>query len=161
METNQASFSNTTESGDVARKADVGRRLIAGIIDAVIAMVLAMIPWIGPLLSAAYWLVRDGLTLDFMNGRSVGKKVMNLRPVRLDGRAMDIETSVRRNWMFGLGLIGAFLRIIPVLGLLLIILLGFIGLVLVVIELVLVVTDPQGRRIGDRTGNTRVVESVA
>jgi uncharacterized RDD family membrane protein YckC len=51
----------------------------------------------------AYALLRDGLTYDFMDGRSIGKKLMKLRPVRHDGSPMDMATSARRNWPLAFG----------------------------------------------------------
>ena len=90
------------EAGPPA-KPDIGKRAIAVIIDAVIAVVVGLIPIAGGIVATAYWLVRDGLDLEFMDHRSIGKKVMKLRPVTLDGQPLDIATSIKRNWMFGLG----------------------------------------------------------
>ena len=62
------------------RKADVGKRIIAAIIDAVIAIIVGFIPFVGGLVATAYWLVRDGLDIDFMDQRSIGKKLVKLHP---------------------------------------------------------------------------------
>lgn len=140
-----------------AGKADLSKRFIAGIIDAVIAFGIGLIPFIGGLIGAAYWLVRDGMELDFMDHRSVGKKLVKLRPVTLDGSPMDIMVSVKRNWMFALGGIGQLL-IFTIVGILLAIPLFFVMLLLVIVEVVLVLTDPQGRRLGDKIANTIVIE---
>ena len=65
-----------------AVKADIGKRIVAAIIDAVAAgfvgiiLNLILTP-VGGLVAAGYWLVRDGLDFDFMKGRSLGKQVMN------------------------------------------------------------------------------------
>ncbi len=158
-----------TFSTAVGTKAPLGKRAVAVIIDSLIAGVIATVfgflgarmGGIGYLVGAGYMLVRDGLTLEFANGRSIGKQLMGLGVVRLDGRPMDIETSVRRNWtlvigsmLVGIGgllggsigaLIGGFVG-------------GGIGFVIGIIELVLVATDARGRRIGDKTGGTEVVE---
>lgn len=139
-------------------KADLSKRFIAGVIDCVIAVVIGMIPFIGGLIAAAYWLVRDGLEIEFMDRRSIGKKVMKLRPVRLDGRPMDIATSVRRNWMFALGGVVQLLMFIPILGWLLMIPVGLVALALGLLEIFKVVTDSQGRRLGDSMAGTKVVE---
>lgn len=139
-------------------KAELSKRFIAVVIDAVIAVVVGMIPLIGGLIGAAYWLVRDGLELEFMDRRSIGKKMMKLRPVRLDGMPMDIATSVKRNWMFALGGIVQVLLFIPILGWLLIIPVVLIAMVLGLIELYKVVTDQQGRRLGDAMAGTKVIE---
>jgi uncharacterized RDD family membrane protein YckC len=140
-----------------AGKADLSKRFIAGIIDAVIAFAIGLIPFIGGLIGAAYWLVRDGMDLDFMDHRSVGKKLVKLRPVTLDGSPMDIMVSVKRNWMFALGGIGQLL-IFTIVGILLAIPLFFVMLLLVIVEVVLVLTDAQGRRLGDKIANTIVIE---
>ncbi len=141
-----------------AGKADLSKRFIAAVIDGAIAFVIGFIPLIGGIIGAAYWLVRDGLELEFMDGRSIGKKVMKLRPVRLDGQPMDIPTSVKRNWMFALGGVISFLLWIPILGWLLMIPVALIALGLGLFELYKVVTDPQGRRLGDNMAGTKVIE---
>ncbi len=141
-----------------AGKADLSKRFIAAIIDGAIAFVIGMIPFIGGFIGAGYWLVRDGLELEFMDRRSIGKKIMKLRPVRLDGRPMDIPTSVKRNWMFALGGVIQVLLFIPILGWLLMIPVAFIALGFGLFELYKVVTDPQGRRLGDNMAGTKVIE---
>lgn len=140
-------------------KADLGKRVVAAIIDGVISGVLGMaIPMVGGILGAAYMLLRDGLEFDFMNHRSIGKHVMKLHLVSLDGQPLDIGTSIKRNWMFSLGAIIPLLLFIPVLGWIAIPFVALASVVLGVIELVLVITDPEGRRIGDKMANTRVAE---
>ncbi len=139
-------------------KPDTGKRIVAAVIDCVIAAVLNMIPAIGGLVGAAYWLVRDGMEIDFMDRRSVGKKFMKLRPIRLDGQPMDITTSARRNWMFALGGLVWFLKYVWVIGWLLIVPVGLAALVLGLYELYRVLTDPQGRRLGDVMAGTKVIE---
>ena len=67
-------------------KAPLGKRAAALIIDGIIAGVIAAVfgmlgsrmGGIGVLVGAAYTLCRDGLTLEFANGRSVGKQLMGL-----------------------------------------------------------------------------------
>ena len=142
----------------VPGKADIGKRAIAAIIDAVVAMVVGFIPVIGGIIATAYWLLRDGLDVEFMDHRSLGKKVMKLRPVMLDGSPVDITASIKRNWMFALGGIAGFFAM-TIIGLVVAIPLGLIAFVLGIIEVVLVLTDAEGRRIGDKTGNTRVIET--
>ncbi len=143
-------------------KADLGKRFVAIIIDAVVAVVVGLIPIIGWFVAAAYWLVRDGLEFEFMDRRSIGKKLMKLRPVTLDGSPMDVMTSVKRNWMFALGAILQILRMIPFVGWLLMLVLlipvGLAALALGIIEIFLVITDGEGRRLGDKIANTKVIE---
>jgi len=154
--------SDTSSSTEIPEgKAPLGKRALAMLIDGVIGFVFSVIPVIGGLLAAAYFIVRDGLEFDFMKHRSLGKKVMGLRPVRLDGGTVDIETSFRRNWMFGLGGITVFFEWIPLLGLFIAFVVGIIGLVIGLYEIYKVLTDSEGRRWGDNLGGTKVIESEA
>ena len=122
-------------------KASLGKRFLAYLVDAVIAGVLfqvfdifgAFAGGIGGLLGVGYLLLRDGLPVDFAEGRSVGKQLLGLRPVRADGMPMDPVASLKRNWTF----------LVPFLGL---------------VEAVLVLVDKEGRRIGDRVADTTVEE---
>lgn len=139
-------------------KPDTGKRIVAAVIDCVVAAVLNFIPAIGGLVAAGYWLVRDGMEIDFMDRRSIGKKVMKLRPIRLDGQPMTIETSARRNWMFALGGVAWFLKYIPIFGWLLLPIVGLGALALGFYELYRVLSDPQGRRLGDTMAGTKVIE---
>lgn len=133
-------------------KADLGKRIIAALIDGVIAGVAGFIPVIGGLAGAAYMLVRDGLEIDFMDQRSLGKKVMKLRPVRIDGQPMDLVTSVKRNIPFA---IGPLIMVVPILGW---VIGPIVALVIGIVEIILVVTDDEGRRMGDRLAETKVIE---
>lgn len=141
-----------------AVKADLGKRFIAALIDGLLAGGVSLIPFIGGIIGAAYILLRDGLELEFMDRRSIGKKLMKLRPLRLDGQPMDVETSLKRNLPLCIGAVGSIFWIIPILGWILAILLGVIGLIVAIIELVMVLTDAEGRRMGDKLGITKVVE---
>lgn len=140
-------------------KADLTKRIVAGIIDAVLAMVVGFIPLVGGIVSTAYWLARDGLDIEFMPNRSLGKKVAGLKPVTLDGRPVDLETSLKRNWPFAIGGIAQILLFIPVIGWLLMVPVAFLALAAVIVEIVLVITDDEGRRMGDKLAGTRVVET--
>jgi uncharacterized RDD family membrane protein YckC len=145
-------LSPTLQSTGAKGKADLGKRIIAAVIDGVLAGVVTVIPVVGALVGAAYLLVRDGLEFDFMKQRSIGKQVMKLRPVRLDGGPMDIVTSVKRNLPFA---IGPVIMIIPILGW---IIGPVIAMIIGVIEVVLVLTDAEGRRLGDKFADTKVIE---
>lgn len=90
-------------SGPIGGKPDTVARFLAFLIDAVAVAVIGLVPVIGGLVGIAYVLARDGLAFEFMDGRSIGKKLMKLRPVRLDGLPMDLPTSFRRNWPLSLG----------------------------------------------------------
>jgi uncharacterized RDD family membrane protein YckC len=139
-------------------KADLGKRFIAMLIDVLIAIVIGLIPIVGGLIGAAYLLLRDGFDYEFMDHRSIGKKLMKLRPVRMDNQPLDINTSVKRNWMFALGALVQALFFIPVLGWVLIPVVGLASLVIGIVEIVLVVTNPEGIRWGDKLAATKVIE---
>jgi uncharacterized RDD family membrane protein YckC len=153
-------------------KADLVKRFLAMLIDALIAGAMAVVLGIGGttlyglgmLAGAAYILVRDGLELDFADGRSIGKKVMKLRPVRLDGGAMDMNTSIRRNWtlalgnlVWGLAAMAGGLYAFAIAGLLGI--LAYVASLLGLVEGILVLVDKDGRRIGDKMAATQVIET--
>ena len=150
-------------------KPDTAKRFIAKFIDGVIAAVLywivsAIVPgWTagftaGALVAAAYWLVCDGLELDFMKQRSLGKKLMKLRLVRNDGMPMDIEASAKRNWMFTISYFySAFMFGI---GFSLATIVSLAAFAIFVYEVYKVLTDPAGRRWGDELAGTTVVEST-
>ena len=144
--------------GVVADKADLGKRFVAAIIDAVAGIVVGFVPIIGGFIAAAYWLLRDGLEFEFMDHRSIGKKLMKLRPVTLDGSPLDMLASAKRNWMFALGGLISILLFIPILGWILIIPVALASMALGIVELVLVITDKEGRRLGDKIANTKVIE---
>ena len=128
------------------------------IIDSLVVAVLGAVPYIGGIAGIAYFLVRDGLEIDFMDQRSLGKKVVGLRPIRLDGRPMDIETSVRRNWMWGISAVISLLLFIPILGWVLIPFVMLAAVAIGLYEIYNVVTDPEGRRWGDTLAATKVIE---
>ena len=125
-----------------------------------ITIVIGFVPLVGGLAASAYWLVRDGMELDFMDRRSIGKKVMKLRPVTLDGAPMDLVTSAKRNWIFAIGGI-AQLFAMTIIGVIIAIPLAMAAIALGLIEIVLVLTDPEGRRLGDKLAGTRVIETDA
>ena len=102
--------------------------------------------------------IRDGLDLEFADKRSPGKKIMKLRPIRLDGAPMDMATSVKRNLPIAAYCVGFLFWIIPVLGHIASAPIFAIGGILNLVELVLVVTDPEGRRMGDKMAGTKVIE---
>jgi uncharacterized RDD family membrane protein YckC len=144
----------------VRPKVDLGKRFLALLIDGILAGVAGAIlsivhPVLGALASAGYMVLRDGLTFPVMDQRSIGKRLIGLRPVRLDGGPMDPETSLRRNWMFG---IGGLAQLTWLFGLAWI--LSLAGTILFFYEVYKVFTDPAGRRWGDEMAGTQVVESA-
>lgn len=139
-------------------KADVVKRAVAAVIDGVLAGLVSLVPFVGAIAAAAYMLLRDGLDIDYMRQRSVGKTLMKLRPVTFDGQPMDINKSVQRNWMIALGYLGAVIAFIPILGWLAAPVIWLAAMVIGIVELVLVFTDSEGRRWGDKLAHTKVVE---
>lgn len=147
-------------------KPDTGKRFLAKFIDGIVAalaywIVALVVPgWfmgalLGGLAAAAYLLASDGLDVDFMKRRSIGKQMMSLDVRRLDGRPMDLETSARRNWMFVVGYLSqAFTFRAPGLASLI----SAIAFGLFVYEVYRVVTSNDGRRWGDELAETEVVQ---
>lgn len=134
-------------------------RFAAALIDGLVASLLGGIPILGVLIGTGYLVVRDGMKVGALKYRSVGKYVMGLNVVRLEGGTMDIEVSVQRNWMFGVGLLGAGMVLIPFIGRALASLFSLAAFGLVAYEIYNILADAAGRRWGDRIGNTKVVEA--
>lgn len=145
-------------SAGAPAKAEVGKRLVAALIDFAVAFVIGFVPGVGQLLGSGYLILRDGLELDFMSHRSLGKQVMKLHLETVDGQPLELMTSVRRNWIFGIGPLVPLLFFIPFIGWLMIPFVLFAAIALGITELVLALTDADGRRLGDKWANTMVVE---
>ncbi|MBN1425344.1 RDD family protein [Candidatus Fermentibacteria bacterium] len=157
-------------NGDVAQtgvpvspelqKADPTKRIIATLIDGILAGVVSAIPVIGGIVGAAYMLLRDALPIQALEFKSVGKKLMGLSVVMEANPTakIDYATSAKRNWMFAIGPIMAFFMVIPVLGWLINIVLGIAMLILGIMELMKVFSDPKGKRLGDTMAGTMVIE---
>ncbi len=140
------------------KKADLGKRVLAAIIDSVISWLPAVIPIIGGLIGTAYMLTRDAIVYEVTKkaewrNASIGKKLLGLKVELEGGRDIDLAASVKRNIPFA---IGTLLMIIPVLGwMAAAIIAPIIGLV----ECILVLVDPAGKRLGDRFAGTTVVDA--
>jgi uncharacterized RDD family membrane protein YckC len=131
-------------------KADIGTRLIAALIDGALSSVVSMlIPVLGAIVATVYMFGKDGL----FDGRSVGKKVMKLQVMTESGAPATYADSAKRNAIFALPYV---LMIIPVLGW---VVAHFIGLAIVIVELVLLISDPKGKRIGDKWAGTQVIKA--
>ncbi len=154
------------EAGPAGASAAVGAtpdtltRFVAFLIDAVAVALIGLVPVIGGLAGTAYVLFRDGLDIEFMNRRSLGKKLMKLTVVRTDGQPMDLTASARRNWPLVFGSLAQILIFVPVLGWILIPFVLLAGAVFVIIEIVRVTTNPEGRRLGDGYAGTRVITAA-
>ena len=130
----------------------LGLRFLALMIDYLCALpiiVLSFIPFVGIIfapLTTLYFISRDS----FFGGRSLGKKAMGLKVVRLDGKPVVWGTSVQRNISFFSHLIAAIPFIGSIYGP------GLIGLVGIV-EIVLVLATQL--RIGDNIAQSVVVRN--
>lgn len=128
-------------------KVDLMTRFIAALIDGGMSSVVGFIPVVGAILGAAYMLVKDGL----FEGQSVGKKIMKLQVISESGEKADYIVSAKRNLIFAIPIA---IMIIPVLGWFLA---PVLALVIFVIEVIKIINDPNGRRLGDTFAETQVV----
>ncbi|MGJ8643045.1 MAG: RDD family protein [Luteolibacter sp.] len=132
----------TTEANSTSgSEADVGKRIAAALIDCLVASAVAYaVSMIAGSLSypaaIGYMLTRD--SLPFLDGQSIGKKVLNIRAVTETGESLS------GNW--NPGIIRNVPMIIPVFPL---------------VEFIILLANkdkPGGlRRFGDQWGNTKVV----
>lgn len=138
-------------------RADLVKRFVAAFIDGLIGSVPGLIiPILGWLVGAAYMLTRDALVFELTKdaqwkNRSIGKKLMGLQVVKLGGGDVDMTLSVKRNITLA---IGSIIAIVPVLGW---VVGGVVGGVLALIEILLVLADANGRRLGDKLADTQVI----
>ncbi len=132
-------------------KAGLSKRLIAKLVDILVAWVLSLfLPPLGIILGLVYLGLADG----FQRGQSLGKMVLGLEVVGSDGGACDLRSSFYRNLPF----VFTFLCVsIPLLGWILLII---VGLPVIAIEIWLMATDERGERLGDRIAGTHVVEGL-
>lgn len=110
-----------------------GQRIAGFLIDMILASFLWLIPLVGALAGAAYLLTRDALP--FLDGQSIGKKVMKTRAVDMNGQPLteNWQSSILRNILF----------LIPFLSALL--------------ELIILVTSKDKLRLGDQWAKTQVI----
>lgn len=109
-----------------------GNRILAYLIDVLITIGVSFIPLVGWIAGALYFLTRDGLP--FLNGQSVGKRAMSIRAVTMEG------ASLSNNW--GPVFIRNIVLFIPVFPL---------------VELIVMLTNPNKQRLGDQWARTKVV----
>jgi len=128
-------------------KAHVLNRFVAKLIDVFIAVAAGTIaPPIGFLSGLAYLLIADG----FAGGRSIGKRLVGLQTIRLEGReSAGFRESIIRNLPLG----GAHIvYAVPYVG-------WLASLAIVVFEGLLVIGNEQGRRLGDEIARTQVLDA--
>lgn len=140
-------------------KADVFRRIVAYLIDVFVAGVAAVVisilfPPLGPVVSAAYLLFKDGLMFtvtkqESWKNQSIGKRLLNLEVVSRDGATIDLLLSAKRNLTL---VIGALLELTIFASPLA----ATLGMIIGVVELYLIITERYGRRLGDQWARTQV-----
>jgi len=120
-----------TEKRQVAND---GNRIVAYLIGIVLTAVVSIIPFVGWIAGLAYMLTRDALP--FLDGQSIGKKVMKLRAV-----SAEDDQPLTNNW--GPAIIRNIVLFIPLFP---------------VVELIVLLTNDQKLRLGDQWAKTRVVQ---
>lgn len=106
---------------------------MAVLIDGLIIMAFSIVPVIGFLVGVAYMLTRDALP--FLDGQSVGKKVMKLRAV-----SSETNAPLTNNW--GASVVRNVVLYIPFFA---------------IVELVVLSNSPENRRLGDQWAKTKVI----
>lgn len=142
------------------QRASLTKRLLAALVDSILVSVVSLVPVVGAVAGLIYALSKDSLIFSLTGdarwkNMSIGKRVMEIRVVKTDGSDITVGDSVRRNLILSLGSI---MGIVPVIGW---IMGSVLALAAAVLETVLVLTDPQGRRLGDRLAGTIVVEGTS
>lgn len=139
-------------------KAEAFPRILAFLIDVIIAWVPVFIPVFGALVGSLYLLFKDAIMFrvthkEEWKNKSIGKKLLNLEVVNLDGEVIDLAISAKRNLPLT---IGNFIAIVPFVG-------WVIGptaaLVLAIVELIMFLSNEDGRRLGDLWANTQVIKA--
>lgn len=162
-------------------KADTAKRIIAVLIDALIALLLYLLlsflltPLFGlghliaTLAAAVFLLFRDAIPIGDLNGASPGKRFLGLRVIQGNGRECDLTASFKRNltiaagWLVNtafllLALIFSFIPLVEVLIGFAGIITGIVVLLALITELVKVISDERGIRLGDILADTVVIE---
>lgn len=130
----------------------VGWRALATVIDtALLAIVAYVIAWLNGTTTEAGFELRGGpfflmtlimlayyITLEGLFGSTVGKMILGLRVVKLDGSAISWRASVVRN----------LLRFVD-------------GIVFYLVGAILIWTSPQRQRLGDRLAETVIIRLEA
>lgn len=127
------------------RDASLLLRVVAKCIDFILVLAAAeALPKSGWLAGAGYLLISDGL----FNGMSIGKKLIGLQVVTIEGAPCSIKDSIVRNTTVAIGVL---LWKIPLVGWLL-----FIAVV--IFEFIMLLGSKENMRLGDELAKTRVVE---
>ena len=138
---------STTLEARVYPKAHVLNRFIAKLIDLFIVVAAGEIaPPVGFLSGLAYILIADG----FAGGKSIGKWLVGLQTMRLDGPdTAGFRESIIRNLPLG----GAQIAYaVPYIG-------WLVSLVILAFESFLIIGNEQGHRLGDEVARTHVLDA--
>jgi uncharacterized RDD family membrane protein YckC len=140
-------LTSTVLEARVYPKAHVLNRFIAKLIDLFIVVAAGEIaPPVGFLSGLAYILIADG----FAGGKSIGKRLVGLQTMRLDGReTAGFRESIIRNLPLG----GAQIAyVVPYVG-------WLVALAILAFESFLIIGNEQGRRLGDEVARTHVLDA--
>lgn len=138
-------------------QAGIFNRIVAAVIDHMIASLFFFLPVLGGLFGIFYILGKDAIMYRITGhpgwqNKSIGKHVMNLRVECQDIQVLDLATSARRN----LPLIpGRIVGIIPLIGW---VIGPVVGAVAKLVELFVLTSSPEGIRLGDRLARTKVID---
>ena len=138
---------STLQESRVYPKAHVLNRFIAKLIDLFIVVAAGEIASpVGFLSGLAYILIADG----FAGGKSIGKRLVGLHTIRVDGReSAGFQESIIRNLPLG----GAQLAYaVPYIG-------WLASLAILAFESFLIIGNEQGRRLGDEVAGTQVLDA--
>src|SRR3989337_387564 len=144
--TEEVNFAGTETSDDEEyHKAGILNRFVARVIDLIIAAALSMLLYpVGFFAGLTYLLIADG----FFDGRSLGKKLINLRTVKSTGELCTYKESILRNLTVAAGYLFFF---IPYVG-------WLFTLAIFVVEALVIIGNEKGLRIGDELAKTIVIE---
>lgn len=138
---------STLQESRVYPKAHVLNRFIAKLIDLFIVVAAGEVASpVGFLSGLAYILIADG----FAGGKSIGKRLVGLHTIRVDGReSAGFQESIIRNLPLG----GAQLAYaVPYIG-------WLASLAILAFESFLIIGNEQGRRLGDEVARTQVLDA--
>ncbi len=140
-------------------KAEAMTRFIAALVDGFIAALVFFIPVIGAVVSTGYLLVKDGL----FQGQSIGKRLLKIQVVTAEGEDASFAVSAKRNAIFALpaliSIVPSLLWLLfPLISLVIVAAASLLAFIIIVVEVVKVLNEPEGRRLGDTWAETRVVK---
>jgi uncharacterized RDD family membrane protein YckC len=124
-------------------------RMLAFLIDYLIAFAFYFIPYIGPFLSFTYLIFRDGIK--FLGFKSIGKRIMRIRVINENINSSKLWISFKRNIIF----LPNVLLILPYNVKYAVLILN---LLLIMIEVYFIYTTSDHQRLGDHVADTVVIE---